>query len=46
VQVQLRLGELTDEGVGRADGYGSHLFDCRFLGKVLRGKGDLLAADS
>ncbi len=36
VQMQLRLGELTNEGVGRAEGYGCHLSDCRFLIEVLR----------
>jgi hypothetical protein len=44
MQVQFRLGELTDEGVGRADRYGSHLFDCSFLGEDLRGRAILGAA--
>ena len=36
VQVQLRLGELTDEGIRRAERHGSHPVDCRFLLEDLR----------
>ena len=42
MQMQFRLGELTDEGVGRAERHGSHLFDSDiFGGEDLRGRGEL-----
>ena len=45
VQVQLRLRQLTDKSIGRAQRHGSHPVDCRFLTKDLRGNGDLAGED-
>src|ERR1035438_7443921 len=42
VQVQLRLWKLTDESIGRAERYGSHPFNCRFLTEDLREWGELI----
>ena len=39
VQVQLRLGELADEGIRWASRYGSHLLDCSFSTQDLRESG-------
>src|SRR5208337_152896 len=43
VQVQLRLGELTDEGIGRTIRGSGHAHDCRFLTGDLRGRNDRLS---
>ena len=45
VQMQLRLRQLTDKSIGRAQRHGSHPLDCRFLTKDLRGNGDLAGED-